>query len=469
MNLLKISTLIVLINLSAFTAAIYCQIDRGVIPISKLDNKLGKSYAIIIGISDYKNVSDLQFADRDALAFKSYLLNAAYPKIDSQNVELFINEQATRINVSDAISNILKKTKSGDIIYFYFAGHGDIEDLTQSKNGLLLLYESPIDNYFGMSDGVIQVSQLAEYFGKLTNLNIDVNYIIDACHSGKLNGGEQGRVHTSKAIRYSLTEGSTLMLSCDADQLSIEGREWGGGRGLFSYYLENGLAGLADIDNDNLISLFEIDQYVRKQTYRESEKKQIPIISGDFTKIIAKVSHTIKDSIEILNNKQLKILTEVNYKVNESNYVNALDSLSQENYKSLINIIIEKIINESKITQSCMLFRSVYNRNPESTLSTILKRKLIVFLNANFDSLVKPILIGKSPTYTFQTLQNLEIGLDSSLNIIEKSHYLYNHILSRKYLISALLKSYNISINNYTNQNLEAITQAISLLHMSRS
>ncbi|MBK9110042.1 MAG: caspase family protein [Saprospiraceae bacterium] len=50
-----------------------------------------------------------------------------------------LNAEATRINVSDAISDLIKKLKPKDRLYFYFAGHGDIEDLTQSKNGLLLL------------------------------------------------------------------------------------------------------------------------------------------------------------------------------------------------------------------------------------------------------------------------------------------------------------------------------------------
>src|SRR5436190_11458475 len=102
----------------------------------------GNTYAIIIGISNYKNVSPLQYADRDAQAFFNFLQSDAGGKIPGGNIEPFINENATRTNIGDAISEIVKKAKAGDRVYFFFAGHGDMEDLTQIENGLLLLYNS---------------------------------------------------------------------------------------------------------------------------------------------------------------------------------------------------------------------------------------------------------------------------------------------------------------------------------------
>ena len=120
----------------------------------------GNTYAIIIGISNYKNVSDLQFADKDAEAFENFLLSAAGGAIPKTNIETFLNENANRTNAGDAISIIARKAKPGDRVYFFFAGHGDMEDLTQIENGLLLLYNSPNGNYFGMNDDVLEILDL---------------------------------------------------------------------------------------------------------------------------------------------------------------------------------------------------------------------------------------------------------------------------------------------------------------------
>lgn len=83
------------------------------------DWQKGDTYGIIIGISDYKVVPDLQFAHKDAQAFEEFLLSDAGGKVPRVNVETFLNENATRNNVADAISIIARKAKSGDRVYFF--------------------------------------------------------------------------------------------------------------------------------------------------------------------------------------------------------------------------------------------------------------------------------------------------------------------------------------------------------------
>ncbi len=89
----------------------------------------GNTYAIIVGISDYKFVPDLQYAHKDAQSFESFLLSGGGGKVPATNIETFLNENATRTNVGDAISVLARKARTGDRVYFFFAGHGDMEDL----------------------------------------------------------------------------------------------------------------------------------------------------------------------------------------------------------------------------------------------------------------------------------------------------------------------------------------------------
>ncbi|MFZ1327468.1 MAG: caspase family protein, partial [Chitinophagaceae bacterium] len=114
--------------------------ERGLIVKKDTAAITGNTYAIIIGISDYKVVPDLQYAHKDAQAFEDFLLTEAGGKVPKTNIETFLNDNATRNNVGDAISVIARKAKPGDRVWFFFAGHGDMEDLTQIENGLLLLY-----------------------------------------------------------------------------------------------------------------------------------------------------------------------------------------------------------------------------------------------------------------------------------------------------------------------------------------
>lgn len=64
---------------------------------------------------------------------------------------------------------------------------------------------------------------------------------------------EQLRAARDKEIRIT---------SSDENQLSNENEAWGGGRGVFSYYLVNGLKGLADNSKDGIVTLDEIKTYL---------------------------------------------------------------------------------------------------------------------------------------------------------------------------------------------------------------
>lgn len=51
------------------------------------------------------------------------------------------------------------------------------------------------------------------------------------------------------------------ILSCQPGEVSIEGEQWGGGRGVFSFHLVEGLYGMADQDLDFKVSLFELEPF----------------------------------------------------------------------------------------------------------------------------------------------------------------------------------------------------------------
>ena len=251
----------------------------------------GDTYALIIGISDYQDdqIRDLKFAHRDATIFAEYLQSASGGNVPAENIKLLTNSQATISNVYLAKQWLEDKAKKGDLIYFYFSGHGDVES-SLYKLGFLLAYDTPHKNYLNNAIRIEDFNIMANTLS--IQKEAEVVLITDACHSGKLAGsdnrggqlvGEQLQTVLSKEIRIA---------SCEADQLSQEDEVWGGGRGAFSYHLINGLTGLADDpdDPDGIVTKMELEDYLSKKVMKDVMKfkneEQTPVIAGKpFTKL----------------------------------------------------------------------------------------------------------------------------------------------------------------------------------------
>ena len=156
-----------------------------------------------------------------------------------------LNEEAISPNIYAALENLIAKAKEKDKVYIYFSGHGDSENSTIFKSGFLLTHETPKHSYYTNS---INIDILNNFVSTLSiNNKAEVIFIVDACHSGNVNSAvDNGAVTTAKALSKNVAE-EVRMLSCQPNEISLEGEQWGNGRGLFSYHLINGLWGLADL------------------------------------------------------------------------------------------------------------------------------------------------------------------------------------------------------------------------------
>ena len=80
------------------------------------------------------------------------------------------------------------------------------------------------------------------------------------------------------------------ILSCQPDEYSIEGKQWGGGRGAFSYHFLNGLFGMADNNADLFIDLKEIGRYLEDNVSSEvAPESQNPMTIGSKSTKVSKV------------------------------------------------------------------------------------------------------------------------------------------------------------------------------------
>ena len=223
-----------------------------------------QTFAIILGISKYKYIRPLAYADKDAELFRDYLKSPGGGSVKDDNLFCLLNEKALNSNFWGKGFQWLraKNLQKGDRLFIYLAGHGDAIDEDQF---FFLSYdcnpEGDKNNY--LVGGAIQLFNLKKKIAAETGKGVEVIFIMDACRSNELPGGLQGQNFLNMAISEKKA-GEIIMLATGAGQESLEDASIGTGHGLFTYYLVDGLSGSADSigAQDYKISYQEIKNYV---------------------------------------------------------------------------------------------------------------------------------------------------------------------------------------------------------------
>ncbi|HQJ75997.1 MAG TPA: caspase family protein, partial [Bacteroidota bacterium] len=226
-----------------FTLTLYSQEGKkGVEVVEEVKGDKGKTWALIIGISKYQKLNSLKYADRDALSFYDFLKTAAVGEVDTNNIKVLLNENATRANIVTNLKWLMNTVKENDKVIFYFSGHGDNEKETVIQEGFLLCNDSNKDIY---DEGGISMWLLTKHFVTILERKAKLLIIIDACKAGKINDRNRLSINFLRAFGDVMSQ-ATKIVSSQEKQYSLEGEQWGKGHGVFTYYLLRGLMGLAD-------------------------------------------------------------------------------------------------------------------------------------------------------------------------------------------------------------------------------
>ena len=105
--------------------------------------------ALVIGIGKYRDVADATFADRDAIAFREYLLRSF--GYSAERIFLMTNNRATRSDIELGLVKIadqLAPNRGSDVIVFY-AGHGNFKMEGERAVHYLVSYEADPNNPAG--------------------------------------------------------------------------------------------------------------------------------------------------------------------------------------------------------------------------------------------------------------------------------------------------------------------------------
>lgn len=229
-----------------------------------------RSYALVVGVAGYKNLPEaaqLKFAERDAEAVYSILISPEGGNFRAENVHRLTGAKATLGNFRKEFEEWLPSVaKDDDRVLVYFAGHG----FAYEGNVYLALHDFDPKNITGSG-------YPTEAMGKVFGGKIKGKWkvlLTDSCHSGAIQPEADVKTINGKLLDLGK---SVFSLTASRDrERSFESPEWGGGHGIFTYYVVKGLEGAADESKDGIVTADELAEYVHRNVREATRGQQNP-------------------------------------------------------------------------------------------------------------------------------------------------------------------------------------------------
>lgn len=246
-----------------------------------------EAHALIIAVADYHHARKLPKSVLfDAQDFSALLLAPERCGYDPTKVQLLLDGEATREAVFAALDRLRKVAEPGDTVCIYFSGHGWRSK--DSDESFLLPVDASRD---ALETNAISASLFSERLDAIKAGRLLV--FLDACHAGGagtikdgFSAEEEERYISAKAIEV-LSEGvgRAIIASSRVDETSLilpAARN-----SAFTSALLEGLEGAADFQNDGLIKLFSLYDYVAERVPELTNDRQHPMLRTKLEKNFA--------------------------------------------------------------------------------------------------------------------------------------------------------------------------------------
>jgi len=223
-------------------------------PADLLAERGGKSWGVVVGVSEYEKLPDLRYAATDAKAMAGLLERKGF------TVTLLINGQAGKTQIlSELGEKLAKQAGPNDRVLVFLAGHADTKIL---KAGRQVSHFFPVAGDYGaMSDSALNLSMIRELIDAVPAKQVLL--ILDGCHGGISGAPSQSPSPALEAqLRRTMVERSReILTACSPSQQALEASE--AGMSLFASVMIEGLEkGTADLNEDGLIPTSELLTYV---------------------------------------------------------------------------------------------------------------------------------------------------------------------------------------------------------------
>lgn len=429
-----------------------------------------RRFAIVIGINDYSS-SPLNYCVNDAKVITENLIKSC----NFEQKDIYLITSSSEISIKDItgrFESALQKISENlisekDSILFYFAGHGEY-------------YNSNSGIYFQDS-----FTEIKFIFEKINNLNPKYQcYIIDACESGGkvLTRKNESKDNISIIDKYiSNSTGVLFMYASTQNEFANEISNLE--HGLFTHYFIKSIQNIELYDEDGILTPNRIQDYIVRQTLKESQFSQTPVIENRtigyypfafLNKIeenpINKNPHSdiTSNNQEIIIDKEYfpvipseirnQLFDYLSIKINDSfeKHLNKFidldyETIIGENF-SIFNSDIEEKLTDSIVSKSVKkkvfsienLFdseREIIKPNPFTAgfLNSFLNKNDTEYRYTNYIRWHNPNLISKSLSLKSKTIKKVDVGF---------AFIIYQSL----YGIGVATSSFYLDYNGYTNE-----------------
>jgi uncharacterized caspase-like protein len=232
-----------------------------------------QTWALLVGISKYQKLPQdlwLQYPDADAAAFAAFLSSAQGGAVPKDHMLVLTNEKATTLAVKEGLHGFLHdRPAKSDTVYVLVAGHGTVDD----SGAYVLTWDSDPQN---LANTALPMAELHSMVESELNRVGRVILLADVCRAAAIAGQKTSSLG---AVVEKLGESPGEMLGLMAArprELSIEGPDFGGGHGAFTWSVLRGLNGAADADHDGAVTAGELIDFVTRDVSKLTGNKQHP-------------------------------------------------------------------------------------------------------------------------------------------------------------------------------------------------
>jgi WD40 repeat protein len=234
-------------------------------------------YVFAIGVSSYPGLPpggwQLEFAHTDAQALINTLLKQKGKLFGRIRYNLLIDENASEKMIVSVFED-LSDVNENDLVIIFMAGHG-----VQDKDGTFYFLTKDA-NIKELRNGGLSWALMGKYISRIKARAI---LFLDACHSGSI-ATETVVPNDKLAQQFFSGERSGVMVfsASKGRQSSMESPDVGGGYGIFTYALVQGLSTNSievDSNRNKVVEFMELVDYVSNYVNNTTNGEQTPWLS----------------------------------------------------------------------------------------------------------------------------------------------------------------------------------------------
>jgi uncharacterized caspase-like protein len=212
----------------------------------------GKAWAVLVGINKYNDshIADLKVCVDDVTAVHQSL-DPGY-QVAKLLTDATPDRLPTRANILGELSAVAQAAEEGDLLLFYFSGHGKAE----GSESYLLPRDTRLSALKHTAVAMGDVRELMEQSPARAKV-----IVLDACHSGASIGKAEPTMTPEFIQRvFEEAEGMAVLASCKQGQQSWEWPEEN--RSVFTFFLLEALTGQADLDKKGFVTVSDASRFV---------------------------------------------------------------------------------------------------------------------------------------------------------------------------------------------------------------